>query len=362
MNSLTKKACIMSYNSRGFSAMTQDFINTLSSDKIVGDKLPIICNQENFILRGNFYKLRKACPDSHFIFNPAIKNSFDKGRPKGGMFVSVPNSIKSQVSDVSPGHWRVQAVIISAVESKTLILNTYFPCDTGRIVGPDVEEATEVVEVIRGVIRENEFDSVVICGDINTDFRRMSGQVEVVNDLIQELSLRKVWDMFNVDFTRASFDNITGILTSSSVIDHFFFSERLSGLVIDAGTINSVDNKSDHLPVYCVLESLIIKADTSEPVKPAPKPSWKSASPENKEMYMETLESLLSRISVPHSVKSCKNVKCRDDSHWQDADKFAVDVLEAVQVAADISLPCPGSGKVGGKVKDIKELSQGGNK
>ena len=280
-------------------------------DKIVGDKLPIICNKKNFILQGNFYKLRKACPDSHFIFNPAIKNSFDKGRPKGGMFISVPNSIRSQVSDVSPGHWRVQAVIISAVESKTLILNTYFPCDTGRMVGLTVDEVIEVAEVIKRVIEENEFDSVVICGDINTDFRRMSGQVEAVNDLIQELNLKKVWDMFNVEFTRASFDNITGMLTSSSVIDHFFFSERLSGLVMDAGIINSVDNNSDHLPVYCVLESLLIKTDNSEPVNCAQKLSWKNSSPENKAMYKETLEGLLSGISVPHSVMSCRDIKCR---------------------------------------------------
>ena len=98
-NSLTKKACIISYNSRGFSAMHQDFIKTLASDKIVGDKLPIICNQENFILRGNFYKLSQACPDSHFIFNPAIKTTLDKGRPKGGMFIAVPKSIKSHLTN-----------------------------------------------------------------------------------------------------------------------------------------------------------------------------------------------------------------------------------------------------------------------
>ena len=125
--------------------MHQDFINSLSSDEIVGDKIPIVCNQENFILRGNFYKLRKACPNLHFIFNPAIKSTLDKGRRKGGMFISVPNSIKSQVTDVSPGHWRVQAVLMSAVEAKTLVINTYFPCETGRMVGPEVEECIEVV-------------------------------------------------------------------------------------------------------------------------------------------------------------------------------------------------------------------------
>ena len=226
-NKVTKKTCIISYNSIGFSAMQQDFIKTLSSDKIIGDKIPIICNQENFILRGNFYKLRKACPGSHFIFNPAVKSSLDKGRPKGGMFISVPNSVKSQVSDVSPGHWRVQAVIMSAVEAKTLVINTYFPCETGRRVGQEVEECSEVIEIIRKVVRENEFDSLVIYGDINTDFRRNSGQVDAVNHLLEELQLEKIWDSFKVDFTRVSCDHVTGEVANTSVIDHFFFSRKL---------------------------------------------------------------------------------------------------------------------------------------
>ena len=339
--------------------MHQDFIKHLASDKIVGDKIPIICNQENFILQGNFYKLRKACPDSYFIFNPAVKSSLDKGRPKGGMFISVPNSIKGQVSDVSPGHWRVQAAIMAAVEAKTLVINTYFPCETGRMVGQEVEECVEVIEVIRKVVRENEFDSLVICGDINTDFRRYSGQVEAVNDLLEELQLEKVWDRFNVDFTRVSCDN-AGNVTNTSVIDHFFFSRKLFDQVIDAGTIHSVENRSDHSPVYCVLNSLNIELDISVPVRPPPKPSWKRASPEDKVVYRDNLDNLLRFIEIPNSVKSCRDVKCQDPNHYQDIDSFTVGVLEAVQVAADNSLPCPGAGLQGGR-HDGHEGGHGGH-
>ena len=56
---LTKddKVCVYSYNSRGFSDLKQDFIRLLISDHVTGNKLPILCNQENFILRDNSYKL-----------------------------------------------------------------------------------------------------------------------------------------------------------------------------------------------------------------------------------------------------------------------------------------------------------------
>ena len=196
-----QEVCVISYNSRGFNRMHQDFIKTLVSDQVVGDKLPIICNQEHFILRGNFYKIPEAVSGFHFFFNPAVKANLDRGRPKGGMFIAIPDAIKSCVSDVSPGHWRVQAVVISSPSSKTLLLNTYLPCDSGRMAGDNVEEALEVIQVIRRIIDENKTDSIIWCGDINTDFRRNTGQVEVVSDLIEELQLQKIWDKYPIDFT-----------------------------------------------------------------------------------------------------------------------------------------------------------------
>ena len=150
--------------------MHQDFIKTLVSDKVVGDKVPILCNQENFILKGNYYKILQTLSGFHLFINSAVKNCFDKGRPKGGMFIFVPNFMKSQVSDVSPGHWRVQAIVISSADSKTLLINTYFPCDAVNTL----EEAIEVLDIIKRTIDSSQCDSIIWCGDINTDFRRNS--------------------------------------------------------------------------------------------------------------------------------------------------------------------------------------------
>ena len=49
-----KEVCVIA---RGFNEMHQAFIRTLSSDQVIGEKPPVICNQKNFILRGNFFKI-----------------------------------------------------------------------------------------------------------------------------------------------------------------------------------------------------------------------------------------------------------------------------------------------------------------
>ena len=79
--------CFISYNSRGFSSLKIDFIKHLISPMTVGNKIPILCNQENFILQDNSYKLTGALPGYEVLLNPAVKNSHDKGRPKNGMFI-----------------------------------------------------------------------------------------------------------------------------------------------------------------------------------------------------------------------------------------------------------------------------------
>ena len=126
------KVCILSYNSRGFSDMKTDFIRLLLSDTVTGDKVQILCNQENFILRENSYKIKQALPNFQVVVNPAIKKDLSQGRPSNGMFIAFPDNIKNQVTDVSPGHWRLQAVKIKLLTSSLLLINSYFPTDPQR--------------------------------------------------------------------------------------------------------------------------------------------------------------------------------------------------------------------------------------
>ena len=110
------------------------------SNQFVGNKTPVLCNQENFIMRGNCYKIVKALEGYHVIIKPAVKDSHDKGRAKNGMFVAVPSTIKNQISDVSPVYWRIQAVMLACTNSKLLIINFYFPVDKRTQNDRDVGE------------------------------------------------------------------------------------------------------------------------------------------------------------------------------------------------------------------------------
>ena len=125
INSTGKSICIYSYNSRGFAQEKQDVCKLLMST--AGSTYPILCNQENFVLRANGYQIKKCLPGAHVIIKEAVKSTHDGGRPRNGMFIAVPVELKEFVTDVSPNHWRVQAVLLHTKDKNIMVINTYFP-------------------------------------------------------------------------------------------------------------------------------------------------------------------------------------------------------------------------------------------
>ena len=101
MNPYTTKQgiCMFSYNSRGFHEGNQSVCQELTL--ITGDKIPIICNQENFLLAANKYKIKQCLPNFRIYFKPLTKDSLN-GRPKNGMFVAIPENLNAEVEDVPP--------------------------------------------------------------------------------------------------------------------------------------------------------------------------------------------------------------------------------------------------------------------
>ena len=170
------------------------------------------------MLKSNSYKIRKSLPGFMTFIKPAVKNSHDKGRPKGEMFIAVPDAIKNELKDISPVYWRTQAVIISIKNSKILVVNSYFPTDPGNAV-IDESELLETLESIRLVIDTNEFNDIFWLGDINTDFLRRTGHVKYVKRFTEEFQFKHAWSRFHIDFThyQEHRDN-----THTSIVDHIF--------------------------------------------------------------------------------------------------------------------------------------------
>ena len=331
------EVCILSYNSRGFSATTEAFIRNLVSPSTVGSRIPILCNQENFILRDNSYKIVKSLPGFHFIIKQAIKNSLDTGRPKGGLFIAFPSSMKNNIHDVSPEFWRVQAIKIKLSSATVLLINSYFPTDPRR-ANQDETELQETISSIRKIIRKEEFDDIVWVGDINADFGRGTSHTGLVEEHLNDIGLVRSWESYDVDFTCCH--DIAGV-SHTSILDHFFWNESLDDAVKCAGVIHHPDNISDHCPIYCVLNLESISHDKKESCKKQQKPSWRKASQEERLDFKTLLEERLGQITIPQSVLECRDVKCREAHHISDLDMFAMSLLETLQEVAETSLPIP---------------------
>ena len=140
--------CIFSYNSRAFSQEKQDLCKMLmiNSEKY----FPILCNQENFLLQSNNFKVKQCLQNAHIFFKVATKDSIN-GRPKNGMFIAVPDELKEYVVDVSLNHWRVRAIILLTPKNKMLIINSYFPTDP-QVLNFDPSELLTTLSAINDVL------------------------------------------------------------------------------------------------------------------------------------------------------------------------------------------------------------------
>ena len=322
-----------------------EYLKYLVSPQIVGDKIPIICNQENFILKANSYKISQVIPGFHCIVNPARKDVLDRGRPSNGMFIAVPDSIKGSVKDVSPNHFRVQAVLISSSRSKTLLINSYLPWDTRTAIESD--DLTETLEVIKSVIENNDCDAVVWAGDVNSDFSRDTSHTRAVKETVDNSNLLVTWESSPVDFTCTSERDRN---TITSILDHFFISEQLAGTIQSAGVIHHIENSSDHEPVYCVLSSFDLSSTSIQVAAPKSRPSWKSASLEERNLHELTLNRKLEAIMVPTQLSECKDLHCRREEHIEAVNWFTLEIMEAIQSAGEETLPFPKAGKGGRNV------------
>ena len=209
----------MSYNSRGFGLEKQYFIKKVVN-LICADKLTILCNQENFLFRNNVYKIQKKIPSYQLFIKQALSNGHDRGRAKNGMFVAVPDCLKSQVEDISPDFYRIQVPEIKLKTSNFLLVNSYFPCDPQTQVMED-PELLKLLDIIKYSIERAGCEALLWAGDINADFLRETDHTDRVQETVDELNLFIAWDEYNIDFTSV---HKTGNTTLVSNIDHFFMS------------------------------------------------------------------------------------------------------------------------------------------
>ena len=212
--------------------------------------VPVLCNQENFVLEGNSHLIKKAMEKYHVYIKPAKKNNLE-GRPTNGMFIALPKYLRRKSKDVSPLNERIQAILLQTNDGNIMIINVYFPSDPKTTSYNADSELEDTLIGIENLIDNHQCNNVIIVGDMNTDFKRKNGRVERYNTFLTDNRFVDAWQKFDIDYTH-EFEN-EGV-TYFSTIDHIVWNTGLNKKIQTAGVFHRLDNTSDHIPIYCDLQ------------------------------------------------------------------------------------------------------------
>lgn len=325
-----KNIRVYSYNSRGFDLIKQKYCNEILN--IDTDSVPILCNQENFVLKGNRHIVQNALPGFHAFIKPATKEQME-GRPANGMFIAVPEQLRNRCKDISPNHSRIQSLLLKTTETTIMIINAYFPLDPKKEsydYDPDLED---VLATIENLVDAHQCNCVVVVGDLNCDYRRQNGRVGRLKDFLSSNSMETAWETFQVDYTH-EFEK-EGI-SYISTLDHILWNQNLKSSVTRCGVIHSINNTSDHSPIFCDINEKI----TSEIIKDDAKAEGKGVRTHdlNDEEWMifhNDLEARLAGIRRPKCV-DCRDPNCVEEGHRQQINSYTEEVLRAI----DTSITC----------------------
>ena len=190
--------CMFSYNSRGLAKINRICVTYLCSIPII--IIQFSATRKIFYLKVIDIKSNNVFRTQRIFLQKKLSKIHWEGRPMNGMFIAVANDITENVLDVSPNHWRVQAITLKANNNRILNHKYVFPTDR-RTTNFDTTELQTTLSAISDVLNANDFDNIVWAGDINADFGRRTKFTGIIEDFVSEKLLIKSWDIYKIDFS-----------------------------------------------------------------------------------------------------------------------------------------------------------------
>ena len=330
---------IISYNLTGWSNFKAEIVTELLNEH----KALICVLQEHFQLDKNLYKL--DCFDGYEVFSiPAVKNNnfVNRGRPSGGLSFIYHQQLGKYATPLRvPGSSRVQGLKVVLPNSPFLFINTYLPNDP-RTLDFDDSQLINTLEDIKYLINlvDNSY-TLVLSGDLNTDFSRDTTFVNIVRDFCNEINVDSVWNTFNCDYTyyHERLQNNRTIV-SESVIDHFCVSFQHLNACIEASPLHIKNNQSCHDPIFLKFDKkLLITPSDDQNQPPHDKIQWNRASIEQVHQFKADLSHLLSDVNIDVETLSCQNVNCNLDSHRSAIDEMCIGIFDSISTAVNSNIP-----------------------
>ena len=211
----------------------------------------------------------------------------------------------------------------------------YLPTDYGNQDSQD--RFAESLNELSGFIDSQSYDNMIIAGDFDVDFTRLSVNRDVLLTFISDLDL-SIADMCDssppIQYSYIRDDGLV-----SSWPDHILTSScHLDNLTV-MGCFQSLENFSDHLPLH-----FNIKFPNSFPALTTPSTDvssslcidWSQASLEVIDNYCQCILSQLPLL--PPDQINCPDSSCQ--THHSVIDHCCFELLSCIQSCALMCLPC----------------------
>jgi exonuclease III len=243
--SVNRTLYVCSFNLHGF----KSGCNTASD---LCKSYDLVLLQKHWLRKDNLPNL--ALLNEHFSYfgvsgmDEAACNGLLKGRPFGGVAILWNTTTVKKVKIVgSDPSGRCAAIKVVFVDYTLLVINVYLPCFTAS--ADYIHELHEYLGYIESLLANEVYSDVIICGDFNFPLELHNAGYRSLSSLMSDYNVIHCDDLI-CNTARVSYVN--SALGHSSLIDHFFVSNRLRRLIYNCDILSPVNNFSDHLPLLCV--------------------------------------------------------------------------------------------------------------
>ena len=331
----------MSYNSTGLDSVKIKF----SLDICENYDVDFLAIQEHFkfVNTDKYFKSGYSNFRSYVIPGHRAPGQMS-GRAKAGLAQLSRGELDVKKVRVVTTNFRLQAQVLELPTSRELWLNTYLPTDP-RLQQYDDSELQEVLEEVRNILNNIQFDDLVWGSDLNWDPSRNTQFSRTLDAFVRELGLVSLWDTHPVPHTHVHTDG-----RSTSVLDHFVLSPRLLPLVESCGIVERGDNRSRHCPIWLKLKLGSLPVRKPSPRWVPKRPAWSKATDDQKNAYKHSLEQKLVQLQH-HAGQSqclgCQSLQCKDILHSELRDSYMLDILTAIIESSHLTLPMYGGCWIG---------------
>ena len=326
-------ATFLSYNPTGLNIHKCDWLKSLCETT----NATYVSIQEHFRKSKTIDKFFKdQFPNYNSYVIPGYREEGqDRGRPKAGLAQLSNATVAVRKDRVISSNKRIQAQVLNFEKNRLLWINAYFPTDPRTVIFNDTELLKVLSEIVR-IMDTNQFDDIMISGDLNWDMSRQSGFALTVRRFLDRVGLVSLWEHHQVDFTHIHTDD-----KSVSTLDHFIVNQRLLPLVTDCGPIHLGDNLSRHSPIMVKINlgdlPVMKKSSNFRPLRPA----WYKATEMQQKNYCEALKLKIEQLPVPRCME-CQDIKCEVTSHSESRDDYILDLMGAVIESSHANIPMVG--------------------